>query len=209
MIFTCVQTSSTSRRRQGSRLCRSYFCCSGLKFRLAVHLSVVTYCASLWTCLFMAWHFLTLHTVNWLLRYHYTAKPGTHSYKLTTWSTEKKITVNLLFDNSLFFYGNQSFITVITKPTAGPLPRLVSTSPRSRVSSGSIVSNYGLDDWAIGVRSPAGTKDFYYNICVQNGSGVHPASCTMGTGVLSPGVKARPGRDADHSPPSSAEVENE
>jgi hypothetical protein len=27
-------------------------------------------------------------------------------------------------------------------------------------------------------------------------------------GVLSPGVIARPGRDADHSPPSSAEVEN-
>jgi hypothetical protein len=24
-----------------------------------------------------------------------------------------------------------------------------------------------------------------------------------------PGAKARPGRDADHSPPSSAEVENE
>jgi hypothetical protein len=29
------------------------------------------------------------------------------------------------------------------------------------------------------------------------------------SGVLSPGVKARPGRDADHSPPSGAEVENE
>jgi hypothetical protein len=29
------------------------------------------------------------------------------------------------------------------------------------------------------------------------------------TGVLSPGVKARPGRDADHSLPFSAEVENE
>jgi hypothetical protein len=28
-------------------------------------------------------------------------------------------------------------------------------------------------------------------------------------GVLSPGGKARPGRDADHSPPSSAEVKNE
>jgi hypothetical protein len=27
-------------------------------------------------------------------------------------------------------------------------------------------------------------------------------------GVLSPGVKTRPGRDADTSPPSSAEVEN-
>jgi hypothetical protein len=28
-------------------------------------------------------------------------------------------------------------------------------------------------------------------------------------GVLSPGGKARPGRDGDHSPPSSAEVVNE
>jgi hypothetical protein len=27
--------------------------------------------------------------------------------------------------------------------------------------------------------------------------------------LFSPGVKARPGRDADHSPPSSAEVVNE
>jgi hypothetical protein len=79
----------------------------------------------------------------------------------------------------------------------------------SRVSSGSIVSDYGLDDQAIGVRSPAGEKDFSSNLCVQTGSEVHPASCTMGTGVFSPGVKARPGRDADHSHPSSAEVENE
>jgi hypothetical protein len=39
--------------------------------------------------------------------------------------------------------------------------------------------------------------------------GAHPASCTMGTGGPFPGGKARPGRDADHSPPSSAEVENE
>jgi hypothetical protein len=31
----------------------------------------------------------------------------------------------------------------------------------------------------------------------------------MGTGGLFPGGKARPGRDADHSPPSSVEVENE
>jgi hypothetical protein len=71
------------------------------------------------------------------------------------------------------------------------------------------VSDYGLDDRAIGVRSPAGAKDFSSSLCVQTGSGAHPASCTMGTGVLSPEVKARPGRDADHSPPSSAEVVNE
>jgi hypothetical protein len=79
----------------------------------------------------------------------------------------------------------------------------------SRVSSVSIVSDYGLDDRAIGVRSPAEAKDFSSSLCVQTGSGANPASCTMGTGVLSPGGKARPGRDTDHSPPSSAEVVNE
>jgi hypothetical protein len=35
------------------------------------------------------------------------------------------------------------------------------------------------------------------------------APCTMGTGGPFPGDKAWPGRDADHLPPSSAEVENE
>jgi hypothetical protein len=71
------------------------------------------------------------------------------------------------------------------------------------------VSDNGLDDRAIGVRSPAGAEDFSSSLCVQTGSGAHPASCPMVTGGPSPGVKARPGRDADHSPPSSAEVENE
>jgi hypothetical protein len=76
-------------------------------------------------------------------------------------------------------------------------------------SSGSIVSDYGLDDRAIGVRSPAGAKDFSSSLCVQTGSGAHPASCTVGTGGPFLGGKARPGRDADHSPPSSTEVVNE
>jgi hypothetical protein len=40
---------------------------------------------------------------------------------------------------------------------------------------------------------------------VQTGPGVHPASCAMGNGSF-PGVEKRPGRDADPSPPSSAEV---
>jgi hypothetical protein len=72
------------------------------------------------------------------------------------------------------------------------------------------VSDNGLDDRAIGVRSPAGTKGFSSNLCVQTGSGAHPASYTMGTGGGPfPEGKARPGRDADHSPPSSAEVVNE
>jgi hypothetical protein len=47
------------------------------------------------------------------------------------------------------------------------------------------------------------------NPCVQTGSGAHPASCTVGTEGSFPGSKARPGRDADHSPPSSTEVKKE
>jgi hypothetical protein len=71
------------------------------------------------------------------------------------------------------------------------------------------VSDYGLDDRAIGVQSPAGARDFSSILCVHTGSGAHPASCPMGTGSPFPGGKARQGRDADRSPPSSAEVVNE
>jgi hypothetical protein len=64
--------------------------------------------------------------------------------------------------------------------------------------------------WTIGFRSPTGREDFSSSSCVQNGSGAHPASYPMGSGGSFPGGKARPGRDADHSPSSSsAEVKNE
>jgi hypothetical protein len=79
----------------------------------------------------------------------------------------------------------------------------------SRGSSGSIVSDYGLDDRAIEVRFPTGAGYFYSCPCVQTGSGAHPASYPMGTGGPFPGGKAWLGRDADHSPPSSAEVKYE
>jgi hypothetical protein len=71
------------------------------------------------------------------------------------------------------------------------------------------VADYGLDDRAVGVRSPAGARDFSSILCVQTGSGVHPDCSPMGTGGPLPGGKARPGRDADHSPQSTAEVVNE
>jgi hypothetical protein len=71
------------------------------------------------------------------------------------------------------------------------------------------VSDYGLDDRAIEVRSPTGAEDFSSSPCVQTGSGTHPASYPMGTGGTFPGGKAWPGRDTDHSPPSSAEVKYE
>jgi hypothetical protein len=50
------------------------------------------------------------------------------------------------------------------------------------------------------VRSPPKAKEFSCSLCVQTGSGAYPASCTMGTGGPFPGGKARPERDADHSP---------
>jgi hypothetical protein len=62
--------------------------------------------------------------------------------------------------------------------------------------------------WTIGVRSPTGTEDFSSSPCVQTGSGAHPAY-PMGTGGPLSGGKARPGRDADHSPPSSVGFKNE
>jgi hypothetical protein len=66
-------------------------------------------------------------------------------------------------------------------------------------------------DWKTGmeVRYPEEAKDFSSNLCVQTGSGVHPASCKMGTGGHFPGAKARLRRDADHLTPSIDEVINE
>jgi hypothetical protein len=75
---------------------------------------------------------------------------------------------------------------------------------RSCGSSVSIVSDYRLDD-----RGSAEEKDFFPSLCVQTGSEAHPASCPVVTGGPFPGAKARPERDAEHSPVSSAEVVNE
>ena len=59
-----------------------------------------------------------------------------------------------------------------------------------RDSSVGIATSYGMD--GPGAR---------FSVPVQTGPGAHPASCTMGNGSF-PGVK-RPGRGADHPPPSS------
>jgi hypothetical protein len=60
------------------------------------------------------------------------------------------------------------------------------TEPGSSVST---VSSYALDDRAMEVRSPAEAKDVASSLCVQTGSGVHPASYAMGTGGPLPGVR--------------------
>jgi hypothetical protein len=67
------------------------------------------------------------------------------------------------------------------------------------------VSDHRLDDQ---VRSPADVKNCSSILCVQTSYGAHPASYPMGTvGPFARG-KARPGRDAEHSPASSAEVKD-
>jgi hypothetical protein len=75
----------------------------------------------------------------------------------------------------------------------------------SRDSSVGIALGYGLDDRGSRVRFPAGGGDFSLRRRIQNGFWTHPASYPGGISVSDPRVK-RPGREADHSPPSSAEV---
>jgi hypothetical protein len=59
------------------------------------------------------------------------------------------------------------------------------------------------------VRFPAGATDFFFSIPQRpDRTGAHPVSYLMGTGALSQGKK-RPGRKADHSPPSCTEVKND
>ena len=60
----------------------------------------------------------------------------------------------------------------------------------------------GLRAGRSGVHIQAGARNFRVPDNVQTGSGAHPASCSF-LGVN------RPGREADHSPASSAEVKNE
>jgi hypothetical protein len=96
-------------------------------------------------------------------------------------------------------------LAIITKRKATLWITSVSYQNRAVIAQSVWRLDYGLDDRGSRVRFPAGAWNFSLHHRVQNGSGVHPASYPMGTRALSLGVK-RPGRDADHSPPSIAEV---
>jgi hypothetical protein len=67
-------------------------------------------------------------------------------------------------------------------------------------SSVGIALGYGLDDWGSRVQFPVGTGNFSLHHHIQNGYGAYPANGYQGLGIK------RPGREADHSPPSSAEA---
>jgi hypothetical protein len=74
---------------------------------------------------------------------------------------------------------------------------------RSRDSVVGIATSYGLDDQQVGVQVLLGSLLHI----IQTGCRVHTTSYTMDMGGGSfPWVK-RPGPKADHSPPTSVEVE--
>jgi hypothetical protein len=62
-------------------------------------------------------------------------------------------------------------------------------------------------DWAAGVRTPTEVEDFSSNLCLALGPTQPPIQWVAGSSF--PRDKARPERDADHSPPSSADVKEE
>ena len=103
------------------------------------------------------------------------------------WSLNRPTFVSLLPNNSSIILRDWDYVRGF--PLSG-----------GRDSSVGIATRYGLDGPGIGSRCEA-----RFFAPVQTGPGVHPASCTMGTGSF-PGVK-RSGRGVDHPPPFSAEVE--
>jgi hypothetical protein len=66
-------------------------------------------------------------------------------------------------------------------------------------------TGYGLDDQGVSEFESCWGQEFSLLHFVQTGCGVHTTSYPMVIGALPPAVK-RPGRETDHSPPTSAEV---
>jgi hypothetical protein len=75
----------------------------------------------------------------------------------------------------------------------------------SRNSSVGIALGYGLDDWGSRVRFPAGAGIFFSTTASRTALGPAQPHIKWVPGSLSLGVKM-PEREVDHSPPSSAEV---
>jgi hypothetical protein len=80
-----------------------------------------------------------------------------------------------------------------------------SDSIGSRDSSVGTETGYGLDDLGVEIRVPVGSRIFSTSSIPVLGPTQPPIQCVPG--ALKPKIKL-PGREADHSPPTSAEVKN-
>jgi hypothetical protein len=76
---------------------------------------------------------------------------------------------------------------------------------KTRDSAVGIATGCGLDDRGVGVRVPVGLRIFSSPRRPDRLCGPPELISNVYRGALSPGVK-RPGREVDHSPPTSAEV---
>jgi hypothetical protein len=86
-----------------------------------------------------------------------------------------------------------------------PIKGLYRAYTVSRDSIIGIATSYGLDDLGVAVRVPVGSRIFSYPKSSRPAPrSTHPPIQWV-LGDLSLGVK-RPGREVDHSPPTSAEV---
>jgi hypothetical protein len=77
-------------------------------------------------------------------------------------------------------------------------------------SSGAGISQWysaGLRAGLSGVRVPTGAGNFLFTTASRTALGSNQPPSQWVSGALSLGVK-RPGRESDHSPPSSAEAKN-
>jgi hypothetical protein len=74
---------------------------------------------------------------------------------------------------------------------------------KNRDSSVGIALGYGLDDQGTRVRFPAGLGTFLFTTVSRTALGPTQPPIQWVPGALSVGIK-RPGREADHSPPSIA-----
>jgi hypothetical protein len=79
------------------------------------------------------------------------------------------------------------------------------SSNGSRDSAVGTATGCGLDDEDVGVRVPGGSNNFLFPTSARLALGSNQPPIQCAPRALSPGVKW-PRREADHSPPTSAEV---
>jgi hypothetical protein len=146
---------------------------------------------------FVTWH----HRTPSLLRSWWSLSCTKHSFYITPSFISVPEPCPETHFNITFPYGSY-----ISQAIPSGFPASISFPPKlkmSRVSS--VVYITGIRaGWSV-VRVPAGARNFSLHHRVQTCSGAHPPPTQWAPGTPSLGVK-RPGREADHSLPSSAEV---
>jgi hypothetical protein len=161
-----------------------------------------------------AWPWIWRQYVSPKLLYPFTRLHGVISQKIALWiftAVKRNIEHNIdISHDPLQFFQQSGKIESLNKQRPQPLDAhyadLLHSFSRDdlRDSAIDIANVYGLDDRGVRFQVPVDQK-FSPLPVVHTGSEDHPDSYPMGIVGCTPGVK-RPGREADHSPPTIAEV---